>query len=149
MVGGLLTKTRQENEEVASKMDPAGEVAETTTKTMSDVGYERLAKEVVGYSIPSAQRVGLTECAILLALIGVRVSGGCPWVKSGSLEASVLLNEDDLFHDGSSHIQGLLGGTRPRATRLALECILVPVHVPTMIRLREPRAPLLSSPDAS
>lgn len=130
-------------------MNPVGEVAKTTTKTTSDGGDERPVKKVVGYSMPSAQRVGLIGCAILLALTGVRVNGGCPWVKSGSLEASVLLNEDDPFHDGSFHILGLLGDTHPQAMILALEHILVPVHVPSMIRLREPRAPLLFSPDAS
>lgn len=145
---GPLTKTRLENEEAALVMDPVGGVAKTKTKL--DGGDERPAKKVVDYSIPSVQRVGLIGCAILPVLTEGLVSGGYPWARSGSLEAGELLNEDDQFHDDNRlHIPGHLGGTHPRATRLALEYILVPVYAPSMVHPRGPRELLLSSPDAS
>lgn len=137
---GLLT-TRPENEEAALVKDPVGGVAKMK-KTMLDGEDERPAKKVVGCSIPSVQRVGLIGGAILPVLTEGQGNGGYPWARSGSLEASELLNEDDPFHGGSRlHILGRLGGTHPQATRLVLEHILVPVHVPSMIHPREPLVP--------
>lgn len=145
---GLLTKSRPENEEAALVMDPVGGVAKK--KTMLNGEDERPAKKVVGCSIPSVLRVGLIGCATLSVLTEGQASGGYPWARSGSLEASELLNEDDPVHDDSRlRILGHLGGTHPRATRLVLEYIPVLVHAQSMIHPREPRVPLLSSPDVS